>query len=195
MLAALASALLFVVALEPAPLERLGTHVILEVHRSPFDVLNSSSTVQQAMRAAVSAGSLTAISENFHSFPVMGVSGLMLLSESHLSVHTWPQRGYAAVDLFSCGPPSPLPCAPNSPVTFAGADTGWRCDSGAAAPGAGPLWRAVEALLTELQADGARLTWIERGPPAAAAKAKAGGGGGFGWLGGLERDHEENVEL
>jgi len=54
-------------------------------------------------KAALEKGSFTLLKEHFHSFEPKGVSGFWLLSESHLSVHTWPEVGHVFVDLFSCG--------------------------------------------------------------------------------------------
>lgn len=52
--------------------------------------------------AAVSAGA-TIVQENFHKYAPIGVSGVVVIQESHLTIHTWPECGYAAVDLFTCG--------------------------------------------------------------------------------------------
>ena len=52
--------------------------------------------------AAVSAGA-TIVQENFHKYAPVGVSGVVVIQESHLTIHTWPECGYAAVDLFTCG--------------------------------------------------------------------------------------------
>ena len=187
--------------------ERHGTHVLIEVASAPFGVLNSTAAVQHAMRAAVTAGRLTVLGEKYHEFPVMGVSGLLLISESHLSIHTWPEHGYAAVDLFTCGMeaerwPS-LPCSPSEAIRYGGAGAGWSCANGHAAESGSALWAAVGAMVEALQAGGASLTWLERGMPHGMGRAVAAGGqarvpGGpasssqedentsFGWLGGLE---------
>ena len=82
---------------------RLGTHVIVELRQAPFEVLNSTSLARDALLAATSAGSLTVVGEHFQSFPVMGLSGVLLISESHLSIHTWPEHHFAAIDIFVCG--------------------------------------------------------------------------------------------
>lgn len=76
---------------------RMGTHILLEVHDAPFDVLNSSARVLSSLYAAVHAGGLTVVGELAHEFPVQGCSAILMISESHLSIHTWPENGYAAV--------------------------------------------------------------------------------------------------
>ena len=52
--------------------------------------------------AAVDSGA-TVLGESFHHFSPQGVSGVVVIAESHLSIHTWPEYGYAAVDIFTCG--------------------------------------------------------------------------------------------
>lgn len=192
-----------------SPLERLGTHIFLEAFGAPFAALNSSATVSAALRSAVAAAGLTVVGEHVHQFPVMGVSSVLLISESHLSIHTWPERGYAAVDLFTCGSDdAPPPCRPSEPVRLLSAREGWRCaDGGAADAPESKLWRGTQALLAGLLAGGAQLTWHERGLPpeapgydrtAAVATARppaASSLGRFGWLGGLEGDHQQRPEL
>ena len=54
------------------------------------------------MRAAAEAAGARIISSQFHRFSPLGVSGVVLIAESHLTIHTWPERGYAAVDVFTC---------------------------------------------------------------------------------------------
>jgi S-adenosylmethionine decarboxylase proenzyme len=157
-----------VAAAAPVGLERLGTHVLIELYDAPFQLLNSTTAVAAALNAAVAAGGLTVVGELVHQFPVMGVSGILLISESHLSVHTWPERGYAAVDLFTCGEATPLPCRQHEAVQYgAGA---WTCGTdGRPAVASGALWEATQAMRAHMSAAGASLTWLHRGLPAAAA--------------------------
>lgn len=168
--------------------ERLGTHILLEVFDAPFTQLNSTVSQLTALQAAVAAGGLTVVGELSHQFPVMGASAILLISESHLSIHAWPERGYAAVDLFTCGAAEPLPCSEREPISFG--DDGWRCSNGApVARGLqSKLWVAVRALVATLQAGGAMLTWMDRGLPHHAKRAAPPPSSGFGWLGGLENE-------
>ena len=81
----------------------LGRHVLAEVYGCDFDLLNDIKKVEEAMvNAALEAGA--EIREVvFHKFSPQGVSGVVVISESHLAIHTWPELGYAAVDVFTCG--------------------------------------------------------------------------------------------
>lgn len=81
----------------------LGRHVLAEVFGCQRAILNDVDKVEGIMvNAALSAGA--EIREvAFHKFSPQGVSGVVIISESHLAVHTWPELGYAAVDVFTCG--------------------------------------------------------------------------------------------
>jgi len=81
----------------------LGRHVLAEVYGCNRSILNDVEKVQRIMvEAALKAGA--EIREvAFHKFSPHGVSGVVVISESHLAVHTWPEYGYAAVDVFTCG--------------------------------------------------------------------------------------------
>src|SRR4051812_34000130 len=65
--------------------------------------LSESQHTERALLRAVDAGGATLIKTVVHQFTPHGVSGVAVLAESHLSVHTWPEHGYAAVDYFTCG--------------------------------------------------------------------------------------------
>jgi len=84
-------------------LRALGRHVLAEFHGCPFELLNDMKKVEKIMvNAALEAGA--EIREIvFHKFSPQGVSGVVVISESHLAIHTWPELGYAAVDVFTCG--------------------------------------------------------------------------------------------
>ncbi|MBO8128042.1 MAG: S-adenosylmethionine decarboxylase proenzyme [Peptococcaceae bacterium] len=81
----------------------LGRHILAEIYGCDFDVLNDVKMVEEVMiNAALEAGA--EIREYvFHRFSPQGVSGVVVISESHLTIHTWPELGYAAVDVFTCG--------------------------------------------------------------------------------------------
>ncbi len=84
-------------------MKQLGRHVLAEVSGCDFDVLNDLEKVEKIMvNAALESGA--EIRECvFHKFSPQGVSGVVVISESHLAIHTWPELGYAAVDVFTCG--------------------------------------------------------------------------------------------
>ena len=81
----------------------LGSHILIEAYDCDPKVLDDVELVEEVMvDAALKAGA--EIREvAFHKFSPQGVSGVVVISESHLSVHTWPEVGYAAVDVFTCG--------------------------------------------------------------------------------------------
>lgn len=81
----------------------LGRHVLAEIYGCEFDILNDIKKVETIMvNAALEAGA--EVREFvFHKFSPQGVSGVVVISESHLAIHTWPELGYAAVDVFTCG--------------------------------------------------------------------------------------------
>jgi len=81
----------------------LGRHVLAEIYGCSAEILNDIHQVEKIMvKAALVAGA--EIREvAFHKFSPQGVSGVVVISESHLAIHTWPELGYAAVDVFTCG--------------------------------------------------------------------------------------------
>jgi S-adenosylmethionine decarboxylase len=87
-------------ALEQSP---VGTHCILELHGCSFAILNDVLFVRNAVKRASSQGLATLLKLTSHKFEPHGVTAVGLLAESHLSIHTWPEHGYAAIDIFTCG--------------------------------------------------------------------------------------------
>lgn len=84
-------------------MQSLGRHILAEIYGCSFEFLNDVEKVEETMiNAALEAGA--EIREFvFHKFSPQGVSGVVVISESHLAIHTWPELGYAAVDVFTCG--------------------------------------------------------------------------------------------
>ena len=80
-----------------------GTHCILELYDCPTHLLDDELFVTQALRDAVQHSFATLLHEVSHKFNPQGVTALGLIAESHLSIHTWPEYGYAAADVFTCG--------------------------------------------------------------------------------------------
>ena len=82
----------------------LGRHVLAEFFECNPNILNNRDKIENLMvDAAIECGA-TIVQKCFHMFSPYGVSGVVIISESHLAIHTWPELGYAAVDLFTCGP-------------------------------------------------------------------------------------------
>lgn len=84
-------------------MEALGRHILAEVYDCDGELLDSLSGVQETMVAAARAAGATVREVAFHKFAPQGVSGVVVIAESHLTIHTWPELGYAAVDVFTCG--------------------------------------------------------------------------------------------
>jgi len=84
-------------------MDALGRHILAEVFGCDHNVLNDAQQIETIMvNAALKAGA--EIREvAFHRFSPQGVSGVIIISESHLAIHTWPELGYAALDVFTCG--------------------------------------------------------------------------------------------
>ncbi len=80
-----------------------GRHILLDVWGVSAERLNDLEGMQQAMLGAAVAAGATVVDSTFHRFPVQGLSGVVVLAESHISVHTFPEHGYAAFDVFTCG--------------------------------------------------------------------------------------------
>lgn len=83
-------------------MEHLGQHVIIDLWGCN-DGINDAETVKSAMLAAVKAANATLLSLDVHTFSPQGVTGVAVLTESHLSIHSWPEHGYLAADIFTCG--------------------------------------------------------------------------------------------
>jgi S-adenosylmethionine decarboxylase proenzyme len=84
-------------------MDTLGKHLLLELRGCDREVLNDLAVVERVLRAAAEAAGATVVQSVFHRFAPQGVTGVVVLEESHFSVHTWPESGYAAADFFTCG--------------------------------------------------------------------------------------------
>lgn len=81
----------------------LGRHILVEFLGCSSEVLDDVSIIEKGMIEAAKDAGATVISSSFHHFSPYGVSGVVVIQESHLAIHTWPEYQYAAVDLFTCG--------------------------------------------------------------------------------------------
>ena len=89
----------------PKALVLNGKHWLVEMYQVPK--LDDIGRIRRALRRAVSQSGVRLIRLQLHHFgPRLGVTGVALLAESHISIHTWPERRYAALDIFMCGPAS-----------------------------------------------------------------------------------------
>ena len=84
-------------------MDALGRHLLLELRECNVAVLDDLKYLENALVSAAEESGATVIDKSFHQFAPQGVSGVVLIAESHLSLHTWPEHAYAAVDIFTCG--------------------------------------------------------------------------------------------
>ncbi len=84
-------------------MQGLGKHVLAEFYGCDAERLNDPELLKAASIDAVQRSGATIMSHHFQTFEPQGVSGVIVIAESHLSFHTWPEHGYAAIDYFSCG--------------------------------------------------------------------------------------------
>lgn len=81
----------------------LGTHLLVELRECNPSILRSLEKVRSIMVSAAKDAKATIVDVSFHEFNPFGISGVVVIAESHLTIHTWPEYDYAAVDIFTCG--------------------------------------------------------------------------------------------
>ena len=81
----------------------LGKHLLIDLYGCPADLLNDVAALETVMVEAAHRAGATVLNTTFHRFSPCGVSGVVVIQESHLTIHTWPEQGFAAIDLFTCG--------------------------------------------------------------------------------------------
>ena len=81
----------------------LGRHILVEFYRCDPAALNDAALIRSAMEEAALRARATVVSSHVHHFSPQGISGVVIIAESHLTIHTWPEKLYAAVDIFTCG--------------------------------------------------------------------------------------------
>ena len=84
-------------------MKELGRHILVEMYDCDPAVLDDQDTIRTEMIRAAALAGATIVGDVFHKFTPQGVSGAIVIAESHLSIHTWPEYRYAALDLFTCG--------------------------------------------------------------------------------------------
>jgi S-adenosylmethionine decarboxylase len=81
----------------------LGRHLLLELRICNEEVLDDLGSLKECLNEAAVTCGATVVGESFYHFSPQGVSGVVNIAESHIAIHTWPEHGYAAVDVFTCG--------------------------------------------------------------------------------------------
>ncbi len=90
-----------------------GAHILLDLHGADPASLRDSALIEEAFRRCVEASGATLLHIHTHEFEENGgISGVAVLAESHISIHTWPESGFAALDVFMCGNTAPEACIP-----------------------------------------------------------------------------------
>jgi len=87
-------------------LNALGRHLLLELNGCEPRMLTDSDLIKQALVDAATEAGAHVVETVFHQFNPHGLSGVVVIAESHITIHTWPEYGYAAVDVFTCGQPA-----------------------------------------------------------------------------------------
>ena len=87
-----------------------GVHLIIDLHGARR--LNDIEHIESVLRRCADAAGATLLHVHLHRFQPDGVSGVAVLAESHIAIHTWPEAGYAALDVFMCGRTDPDRCVP-----------------------------------------------------------------------------------
>lgn len=84
-------------------MQALGRQILVEFYDCDTEILKDKDYIEKAMVEACIIGKATVVTHTFHSFSPFGVSGVVVIAESHVAIHTWPEYNYAAVDIFTCG--------------------------------------------------------------------------------------------
>lgn len=84
-------------------MQALGIQILAEFYDCSSELLKDEEYIAKAMLDACLIGKATVVTSTFHSFSPFGVSGVVVIAESHVAIHTWPEYAYAAVDIFTCG--------------------------------------------------------------------------------------------
>ena len=81
----------------------LGKHVIVELYDCDREIINDQNLIEKIMIDAVEISGATLVKTVFHQFSPHGITGVAVVAESHFAIHTWPEYGYCALDIFTCG--------------------------------------------------------------------------------------------
>ncbi|RUM30087.1 MAG: S-adenosylmethionine decarboxylase [Aquifex sp.] len=84
----------------------LGLHILADLYGVEADKIDRVEDIRELLEGAVKFANLTKISSHYYQFQPHGATGVILLAESHISIHTWPEHGLATVDVYTCGDPS-----------------------------------------------------------------------------------------
>lgn len=83
----------------------VGHHILLEFSACAAELLNDPDRLEVCLVESCREAGATVVQSTFHAFNPIGASGVVVIAESHVTIHTWPEHGYAALDIFTCGRP------------------------------------------------------------------------------------------
>lgn len=101
---------------EKSSVKSAGVHILLDFWGAKN--INSVKFVRKALIDAIKASKFTLLKVDLHKFSPQGVSGVAIIAESHISIHTWPEYEFAAIDIFSCGDKDPKPAVKSLKKSF-----------------------------------------------------------------------------
>ncbi|PYZ93723.1 S-adenosylmethionine decarboxylase proenzyme [Salipaludibacillus keqinensis] len=84
-------------------METMGRHIIAELWGCAVDKLNNLQYIEQVFIDAAHLAGAEVVKVAFHLFAPQGISGVVIISESHLTIHSFPEHGYASIDVYTCG--------------------------------------------------------------------------------------------
>lgn len=84
-------------------MKTLGRHLLVELYQCDHKVISDVRKIEEVMVGAAKAAKATIVDVVFHNFNPNGISGVIVVQESHLAIHTWPEFGFASVDIYTCG--------------------------------------------------------------------------------------------
>jgi S-adenosylmethionine decarboxylase len=84
-------------------MKALGRQILVEYYHCNPEIINDVTEIESILLEGTKRAKASIISHNFHKFSPHGVSGTIVIAESHIAIHTWPEYNYAAVDIFTCG--------------------------------------------------------------------------------------------
>ena len=88
-------------------MDTLSRHLLIELWDCDEKVLNDIDYVSECLALAATVVGVKIVKEVFHKYEPQGITGIVVIEESHISIHTWPERRYAAIDIYTCGEHDP----------------------------------------------------------------------------------------
>ena len=85
------------------PIKTLGRHLVAEFYQCDHRIISDVRKIEEIMVGAAKHAKATIVDVVFHNFNPNGISGVIVIQESHLAIHTWPEYNFASVDIFTCG--------------------------------------------------------------------------------------------